>query len=71
VYAAHASGDTELIKQVCKKFGLYDSNGMPIADQYAKYTESMQKYTQANAEEWTKFVTENNGKWKEYVKSKM
>ncbi len=71
IYAAHQANDPELLKKACMKYGLYDSNGMPIMDQYSKYSESMSKYAQEHSEEWNKFLQENNGKWKEYVEKRM
>jgi hypothetical protein len=71
IYAAHASGDPGLIQKTCEKYGLYDSKGMPIVERYNKYTESLQKFGCEHPEEWTKFLEENNGKWKEYVQKHM
>ncbi len=69
VYAAHKSGDPDLIQRICQRFGLYDEKGTLVPEKYATYTSALARVSTGSPEKWSKFVRDNDGKWADYVKA--
>jgi hypothetical protein len=70
IYAAHQAADRDLLRSTCQRYGLYDANGVPVMEQYGRYTAAVSRYATEHPDEWAKFRAENEGKWRAYLQAR-